>query len=186
MRVAAPARHTQTAEPGARSALAARITKASAERRQGSTKMDERRNAARFRELPAFIAHPEEVDLGRTHAAPTARLSTSRTPVALGIGLVIVAALSVALAVGLGRGQRIAEGTGSIVPSHLGAGYPAHHGLAGPSRLGPSAESWLGYPPHFGLAGPSRVGTTAAPIGIGAGYPPHYGLAGPSHVDDGG
>ena len=142
--------------------------------------MDERRTAARFRGVPAVIAHPE--DLGRTHAARPARLPTSRTTVALGIGLVIVAALSVALTVSLGRGQRISEGTGTIVRSHLGAGYPAHHGLAGPSWIGPNAWSGIGYPPHYGLAGPSRVGPTARSW---LGYPPHYGLAGPSRVDNG-
>jgi hypothetical protein len=146
--------------------------------------MDERRNAAQFRGVPAVIAHPEDLDLGRTHAARPARLPTSRITVALGIGLVI-AALSVAIAVGLGRGQRVAEGTDTIVRSHLGAGYPAHYGLAGPSRVGPNAWSWIGYPPHYGLAGPSRLGTTAVRIGIGAGYPPHYGLAGPSQLDEG-
>jgi hypothetical protein len=77
-------------------------------------------------------------------------------------------------------GQRIADGTSTNVRSHPAAGYPAHYGLAGPSRIGPNAGSWIGYPPHYGLAGPSRVGTIRAPIGIGAGYPPHYGLAGPS------
>jgi hypothetical protein len=62
------------------------------------------------------------------------------------------------------------------------AGYPAHYGLAGPSRLGSSGSSWIGYPPHFGLAGPSAVGKPASPSGIGQGYPPHYGLAGSSQV----
>jgi hypothetical protein len=147
--------------------------------------MDERRNAARFRGVPAVIARPGDLGLGRTHAARPARLPTSRIPVALGIGLVIAAALSIAIAVGLGRGQRMAEETGTIVQSHLGAGYPAHHGLAGPSWVGPNAWSWIGYPPHFGLAGQSQLGTTAVRIDIGAGYPPHYGLAGPSQVDEG-
>jgi hypothetical protein len=146
--------------------------------------MDERRNAARFRGMPALIAPAEGLDLGRTHAARLTRVPTSRIAVAIASGLVIVAVLSIALAVGLGGGQRSAAATATIDRSHLGAGYPAHHGLAGPSRLGPSAWSWLGYPPHFGIAGPSGVGTASA-IGIGSGYPPHNGLAGPSDVDEG-
>jgi hypothetical protein len=121
--------------------------------------MDVRRNAARFRDIPALIAHPTGPDLRRARVAPTPTLHTSWLRVALGIGLAIVVALSVAMAVNLERDQRIADA--------------------------PSAGSWLGYPPHFGLAGPSRVGPSVVPIGIGAGYPPHYGLAGPSHVDDG-
>ena len=149
-------------------------------------KMD-RRNAARLRGTPAFVAHPEDLDLGRTHAARPARLPTSRMTVALAIGLLIVVTLSVALAVTFGRGQRIAEGTGTIVRSHLGAGYPPHHGLAGPSQVGTIAvpiSIGQGYPPHYGLAGPSQLGATPVPIGIGPGYPPHYGLAGPSQVDE--
>jgi hypothetical protein len=143
--------------------------------------MDVRRNAARFRDIPALIAHPTGPDLRRARVAPTPTLHTSWLRVALGIGLAIVVALSVAMAVNLERDQRIADAPSA--GSWLG--YPPHFGLAGPSRVGPSAKSWLGYPPHFGLAGPSRVGPSVVPIGIGAGYPPHYGLAGPSHVDDG-
>jgi hypothetical protein len=130
-----------------------------------------------MRPVPAF-AHPKDLAVRRTDAAPTARLRPNWRSVAVAVGLTAVA-LSIALAVTFGRGQS------TIVRPHLGPGYPEHHGLAGPSQVGPSVGSWLGYPPHFGLAGPSQVGPTAVPIGIGAGYPPHYGLAGPSHVDDG-
>lgn len=147
------------------------------------TNVDERRNAARFLGIPALLAHPRNLAVNRTHAAPAGRLRTGLLSVAVVIGLVIVVASSVDLAVSFGRGQPVV-GTSAIVQSHLGPGYPEHHGLAGPSRVGPSAGSWLGYPPHFGLAGPSRVKSGAVPIGIGAGYPAHYGLAGPSHVDD--
>jgi hypothetical protein len=147
------------------------------------TKVDERRNAARFLGIPALLAHPRNLSVSRTHVAPAGR-RTSLLSVAVVIGLVIVVASSVDLAVSFGRGQPVV-GTSAIVQSHLGPGYPEHHGLAGPSRVGTSAESWLGYPPHFGLAGPSRA-KSGAVLGIGVGYPPHYGLAGPSHVDDGG
>ena len=147
------------------------------------TKVDERRNAARFLGIPALLAHPRNLSVSRTHVEPAGRLRTGLLSVAVVIGLVIVVASSVDLAVSVGRGQPVV-GTSTI--QHLGPGYPAHHGLAGPSRVGTSAESWLGYPPHFGLAGPSRVKSGAVPIGIGEGYPAHYGLAGPSHVDDGG
>ena len=147
------------------------------------TKVDERRNAARFLGIPALLAHPRNLAVSRTHAAPAGRLRTGLLSVAVVIGLVIVVASSVDMAVSFGRGQPV---VGTITSqSHLGPGYPEHHGLAGPSRVGPSAGSWLGYPPHFGLAGPSRVKSGAVPIGIGAGYPAHYGLAGPSQVDDG-
>jgi hypothetical protein len=149
------------------------------------TKVDERRNAARFLGIPALLAHPRNLAVSRTHAAPAGRLRTGLLSVAVLIGLVIVVASSVDLAVSVGGAQPIAAGTSTIVQSHLGPGYPEHHGLAGPSRVGPSAGSWLGYPPHFGLAGPSRA-KSGAVLGIGVGYPPHYGLAGPSHVDDGG
>ena len=148
------------------------------------TKVDERRNAARFLGIPALLAHPRNLAVNRTHAAPAGRLRTGLLSVAVVIGLVIVVASSVDLAVSFGRGQPVVV-TSTIVQSHFGPGYPEHHGLAGPSRVGPSAGSWLGYPPHFGLAGPSRVKSGAVPIGIGAGYPAHYGLAGPSQVDDG-
>ena len=147
------------------------------------TKVDERRNAARFLGIPALLAHPRNLAVSRTHAAPAGRLRTGLLSVAVVIGLVIVVASSVDLAVSFGRGQPVVGTT--TIQSHLGPGYPEHHGLAGPSRVGPSAGSWLGYPPHFGLAGPSRVKSGAVPIGIGAGYPAHYGLAGPSQVDDG-
>lgn len=147
------------------------------------TKVDERRNAARFLGIPALLAHPRNLAVNRTHAAPAGRLRTGLLSVAVVIGLVIVVASSVDLAVSFGRGQPVVGTT--TIQSHLGPGYPEHHGLAGPSRVGPSAGSWLGYPPHFGLAGPSRVKSGAVPIGIGAGYPAHYGLAGPSQVDDG-
>ena len=144
--------------------------------------MVERRNATRIRDLPSLIEHPKRPTVGRSAAAPAARLLTR---VAVGLGLVFVVALSVDLAVSLGNGQPIAAQATTIVRSHLGPGYPAHHGLAGPSRVGASGGLWVGYPPHFGLAGPSRVGSPAAPIGIGEGYPPHNGLAGPSHLGDG-
>lgn len=147
--------------------------------------MDEHPNAAWFREVAAPIGHPEDRDMHSTIAAPATPKPTRWLTVALGIGLVIVVLLSVAFAVSFAPGQRITEGTGTIVRSHPGAGYPAHYGIAGPSRVGPNAGSWIGYPPHFGFAGPSRVATTAVPIGIEAGYPPHYGLAGPSQVDEG-
>ena len=119
------------------------------------TKVDERRNAARFLGIPALLAHPRNLAVNRTHAAPAGRLRTGLLSVAVVIGLVIVVAPSVDLAVSFGRGQPVVGTT--TIQSHLGPGYPEHHGLAGPSRVGPSAGSWLGYPPHFGLAGPSQV-----------------------------
>ena len=119
------------------------------------TKVDERRNAARFLGIPALLAHPRNLAVNRTHAAPAGRLRTGLLSVAVVIGLVIVVAPSVDLAVSFGRGQPVVGTT--TIQSHLGPGYPEHHGLAGPSRVGPSAGSWLGYPPHFGLAGPSRT-----------------------------
>ena len=122
--------------------------------------MDDRANAARFRRTSSLIAHPKDLALRRprrTRGAAAHELGTSWLSVAVGIGLVTVVALSVALAVSFGRDQRIAFGTSTIVRSHLGSGYPEHHGLAGPSRVGQSAGSWLGYPPHYGLAGPSHV-----------------------------
>lgn len=144
--------------------------------------MNESRSAARLRDTASSIALRKDLAMGRTHAEPAARLRTIWLSGVVGIGLVIVVSLSVDLAASVGRDQSIAAGTSAIVRSHLLAGYPDHHGLAGPSRVGPSAGSWFGYPPHFGLAGPSRVGPDSAPIRIGAGYPPHYGLAGPSQT----
>ena len=151
---------------------------------EGNTKMDVRRDAARFRDIPALVPPPPELDVRSTHVGGAPALQTSWLRVAVGIGLVVLVALSVAMAVSLERGRRIAAGPSA--GSWLG--YPPHFGLAGPSRVGPSAGPigiGAGYPPHYGLAGPSRVGPSAGPIGIGAGYPPHYGLAGPSRVDDG-
>ena len=142
--------------------------------------MDERRNAARFQDMPALIAHPKDLIVRRPKVAPAARLRTSWRSVGVGIGLVIVVALSVALTVGFEHDQRIA--VTSTTPSNLGSGYPPHYGLAGPSQLGPSFGSWRGYPPHYGLAGPSQLGPS---FGSWRGYPPHYGLAGPSQLDDG-
>jgi hypothetical protein len=162
-----------------------------AERTPTDTGVDARPHAARVRPVPGRIAQPDALAVRRGRAVPTPPLGMSWRPGAAAIGLAIVMALSGALAVGIGIGIGIgigepaAVGTNSIVPSHLGPGYPPHHGLAGPSRVAPSPASWLGYPPHYGLAGPSQVGPSAAPIGIGAGYPPHYGLAGPSQIDDG-
>jgi hypothetical protein len=147
--------------------------------------MAERRNAARFRELPALVPGAKDLAPRPTQLAPAARLRAAWLSATVGIGLVIVVSLTVDLALNIGRDQRTAVGTSTTFRSHLGPGYPEHHGLAGPSRVGTNAGSWLGYPPHFGLAGPSQVRPTAVSIGIGAGYPPHYGLAGPSHVDDG-
>jgi hypothetical protein len=143
--------------------------------------MDERRNAARFLGIPALITHPWDLAGRRTGAEPAARLRTTWLFVAVGLGLV----MAVALAINFTRVEPTAVAASTILPSHLGSGYPEHYGLAGPSKVGPGPGSWLGYPPHFGLAGPSGVGPITVPIGIGAGYPPHYGLAGPSHVDDG-
>ena len=117
--------------------------------------MDERRNAARFQDMPGLIGHPKDLVVRRPYAAPVARLRTSWRSVGVGIGLVSIVALSVVLAVGFERDQRLAE-TGTT-SSHLGSGYPPHYGLAGPSQLEPSARSWLGYPPHYGLAGPSQL-----------------------------
>ena len=156
-----------------------------ADRTPTENDVDASRPGARVRPVPGPVAQPDALAMRRTLAVTTPPLSMRWRPGAAAIGLAIVMALSGALAVGLGIGERGAVGTSSIVPSHLGPGYPPHHGLAGPSRVGPSVASWLGYPPHYGLAGPSRVGPSAAPIGIGAGYPPHYGLAGPSQIDDG-
>src|SRR5262245_5887255 len=125
-----------------------------------------------------------------THVAPAAAISPSRILVG-----VIAVALVGALALGLALATRAVSldalvtdtprGAGTIVVSHPAAGYPAHYGLAGPSRVGSNAVSWMGYPPQYGLAGPSRVGTITAPTSIGAGYPAHHGLAGPSQVDSG-
>ena len=144
--------------------------------------MAERRNAARLRDLPGSVAPPRDLAGRRPHLPPGARLRTIWLSAAVGVGLVLVVAQSVDLAVDLGRGEGAAVEASAIVRSHLGSGYPGHHGLAGPSQVGPSAGSWLGYPPHFGLAGPSRVTPAAAPLGVGSGYPPHHGLAGPSQV----
>src|SRR5688500_7634937 len=93
------------------------------------TKVDERRNAARFLGIPALLAHPRNLAVSRTHAAPAGRLRTGLLSVAVVIGLVIVVASSVDLAVSFGRGQPV---VGTIrIQSHLGPGYPEHHGLAG-------------------------------------------------------
>jgi hypothetical protein len=137
-----------------------------------------------------------------THVAPAPAIRPSRIVVGL-IAVALVSALALgvglatraisfdsltanvpqsALADSTGGDQRIGGGTGTIVRSHLVAGYPAHYGLAGPSRIGSNAGSWTGYPSHYGLAGPSRLGTMTAPISVGAGYPAHNGLAGPSQV----
>ncbi len=148
--------------------------------------MDERRNAARFPAIPALIAHPRRLAGRGTGARPAARLQSSWQFIGAAMGLVIVVGLSVALASGFIPRQATAVGASTIVPSHVGSGYPGHYGLAGPSRVGSTAASWLGYPPHFGLAGPSQVEPIAMPTGIGAGYPAHYGLAGPSDLDGGG
>jgi hypothetical protein len=124
-----------------------------------------------------------------TYVARAPAIRTSR----IRVGLIAVAFVG-ALALGVALATRAntfdsatndsqADMIGTVVLSHPAAGYPAHYGLAGPSRVGPNASSWIGYPPHYGLAGPSRVGTNTVPIGIGAGYPPHHGLAGPSQVD---
>jgi hypothetical protein len=99
----------------------------------------------------------EELDMRATVGAPAAPLPMNWRSVAPGICIVTIVALSVALAVSFGRGQPSADGTSSIVRSHLGAGYPAHGGLAGPSRVGVSAGPSIGYPAHDGLAGPSQI-----------------------------
>ena len=108
------------------------------------------------------------------------RLTTTWSTVILGIGIAIVLALGMVLAVGLVRGPRLAEPGATVSTT---AGYPGHYGLAGPSRVPPNAASWMGYPAHFGLAGPSSVRTGGARIAIGPGYPPHYGLAGRSQLE---
>jgi hypothetical protein len=123
-----------------------------------------------------------------THVAPAAAIWPSRILVGL-----IAVTLGVALVLGVSLATRAisfnspmtdgSQGAGTNGRSHLAAGYPAHYGLAGPSRVGSSVGSWIGYPSHYGLAGPSRVQTITAPIGIGVGYPAHYGLAGPSQFD---
>ena len=157
-----------------------------AERTPMEHDVDAPSGAAQFRLVSRLIEHPTALDVRRTRAVPTPLLGMSWRPEAAAIGLAIVMALSGVLAVGLGIGERIDLDTASIGRSHLGPGYPPHHGLAGPSRGRASAAAWVGYPPHYGLAGPSQVGPSAMliGIGIGAGYPPHYGLAGPSQVDD--
>ena len=121
-----------------------------------------------------------------TYVARTPTIRTSR----ILVGVVVVAfvaalALGVALATRAIDLDRLSTSGAHGVPAvSVTAGYPAHYGLAGPSRVDPDAGSWIGYPPHYGLAGPSGVSTMTAPIGGGAGYPPHYGLAGPSQVGE--
>jgi hypothetical protein len=125
-----------------------------------------------------------------TFVAPTPAIRTSRTSRIL-VGVIVVAIVG-ALALGVALAARAIsvdspmtnEPQGALAGS-VSAGYPAHYGLAGPSRVGANARSWVGYPAHYGLAGPGRVLTITGPIGSGAGYPPHHGLAGPSQVDGG-
>jgi hypothetical protein len=119
-----------------------------------------------------------------THVAPTA--ATWR-PSRILIGFIVIAlvgglALGAAFATRAIRFDSPIADAAATVGSNPAAGYPAHYGLAGPSRVGSNAGSWTGYPSHYGLAGPSRVGTTTLPISVGAGYPAHNGLAGPSQL----
>jgi hypothetical protein len=122
-----------------------------------------------------------------TYVARTPTIRMSR----ILVGVIVVAfvgalALGVALATRAISLDPLTTNDAQAVPAvSVAAGYPAHYGLAGPSRVGANAPSTIGYPPHYGLAGPSRVLTITGPIGSGAGYPPHDGLAGPSQVDAG-
>ena len=121
-----------------------------------------------------------------TYVARTPTIRTSR----ILVGVIVVAfvaalALCVALATRAISFDSLTRNDPRGVTVSVAAGYPAHYGLAGPSRVGPNAGSWIGYPPHYGLAGPSGASTMTAPIGTGAGYPAHNGLAGPSRVDGG-
>ena len=117
-------------------------------------------------------------------AAPARQLSSTgaRTFAALAVAGIALIVAVIALAAWSPR----AADDASVAPAHYGAGYPAHGGLAGPSRISvfeQYAASRAGYPLHGGLAGPSRV-TAVEQSGFGAGYPLHGGLAGPSQLDD--
>ena len=115
-------------------------------------------------------------------AAPARPLpsTVARTFAALAV---IGIALIVAVIAFAAWSPRIADDA-SVAPVQYGAGYPAHDGLAGPSRISvfdQHAAYRAGYPLHGGLAGPSRVASVEQ-SGFGAGYPAHGGLAGPSGV----
>lgn len=120
-----------------------------------------------------------------THVAPAPAIRPSRILAGL-IAVALIAALALGVALATRATGFDSQTTNDSVSNYRNpaAGYPAHYGLAGPSRLGTEAGSWMGYPAHYGLAGPSRVETVAAPTSVGAGYPAHYGLAGPSQVGD--
>ena len=74
----------------------------------------------------------------------------------IGLAIVVVVAVAVVLAGSLVRTQPTGV-PGAAADRTATAGYPAHYGLAGPSRLGQAGQSWRGYPPHYGLAGSSQV-----------------------------
>jgi len=119
-----------------------------------------------------------------TYVAPTPTIRTSR----ILVGVIVVAFVG-ALALGVALATRAISFDSPTTSSSEASlirlqgvvpGYPPHYGLAGPSRVGPNARSWIGYPPHYGLAGPSGVVRGVYPMG---GAPVPGGLAGPSTVE---
>ena len=119
-----------------------------------------------------------------TYVAPTPAIRTSRILVG-----VIVVAFAGALALGAALATqsisfdafttRSSQSAAVKADAGLGAEYPPHYGLAGPSGVVSSNSSMGGAPTHGGLAGPSDIERGNASMG---GAPVHGGLAGPSGV----
>jgi hypothetical protein len=97
-----------------------------------------------------------------TYVASTPGVARSR----ILVGVLVVAVVG-ALALGVALATRAIRldpltttsslGAEVHVSSGLGAGYPPHYGLAGPSNLVQRVGPVGGAPVHGGLAGPSKV-----------------------------
>jgi hypothetical protein len=98
-----------------------------------------------------------------TYVASTPAIRTSRILVAF-IVVAVVAALALGVALGTRAISFDALTTNSsedaLVQPGVGADYPPHYGLAGPSSVVRVEAPMGGVPAHGGLAGPSGVGSS--------------------------
>ena len=100
-----------------------------------------------------------------TYVAPTPAIRTSR----ILVGVMVVAFVG-ALVIGVALATRAISFDSLTTTSSqdalvevqpgLGADYPPHYGLAGPSGVVPVDAPMGGVPAHGGLAGPSGVGSS--------------------------
>ena len=100
-----------------------------------------------------------------TYVAPTPAIRSSR----ILVGVIVVAVIG-ALALGAVLASRAisfdsmttSSSQDAVVRNHpgLGADYPPHYGLAGPSGVERGDPPMGGVPAHGGLAGPSGVGSS--------------------------